>query len=162
MMSRLGMSNRETEFAERDWLKQRGERWLMRIAIRANFKPKTKNRVREIPVSPRVAKWLLEDEGWPSMDGAPLNYSICNSENFFRGGKREFMSHENTPAVWSSPGMEFLRRQNFWASAMRQRKNITPRYSSSKINPATPQIARKHSPPDSSCTKTGWRYHQKK
>ncbi|MDR0532702.1 MAG: hypothetical protein LBH01_01985 [Verrucomicrobiales bacterium] len=60
MMSKLGMSNREAYFAEESWIEKRGNSYVMSIKIRDNFKPKSKNRIRDIPISSKIADYLLE------------------------------------------------------------------------------------------------------
>ena len=58
MMSKLGMSNRETYYAEESWIEKRGDAHVMVIKIRDNFAPKSKNRIREIPMSEKTASLL--------------------------------------------------------------------------------------------------------
>ncbi|MDR1192128.1 MAG: hypothetical protein LBK60_10805 [Verrucomicrobiales bacterium] len=54
MMSKLGMSNREAFFATEDWIEPRHGYRVMSVKIREDFAPKSKNRVRDIPMSEKT------------------------------------------------------------------------------------------------------------
>ena len=58
MMSKLGMSNREAYYADEGWIEKRGNASVMVIKVRDNFVPKSKNRIREIPMSEKTANLL--------------------------------------------------------------------------------------------------------